>query len=922
MPSRLRALFALPFAALALAAPHPSVAARLATPTPVAPAPGAVSESLPVFGWNKVTGADRYEFQVAADSGFNSPVIGAGEDHFVTRNTRATLKKTIPNGTYYWRVRAVTKAGGVSAWTTPQSFKHTWTAAASLQAPTAGAGLSFPGDALRMTWSGVPYAASYLVSVATEPTLSSLVLHDTGSTSAVSTAATSLTSPAMLAPGSYFWSVTPVDARGNKGAASPVASFSWAWPSTTTPTVQDVVAAPEVFDPQFSWTPVAGAARYEVEVNTTADFATGSKVCCSGSTIATTASPTTLLKDNVFYWRVRAIDADGNAGVWNAGPTFTKAFDKVPPVTAPSIKNVRMVDTSGATQAGPGYTTSVPIIRWDPVPGASSYQVDVADSCNWTGSPLHRWSVVTATTAWTPLGHGWNNQKPHPDAHAMAYDMAFLEAGHSYCARVRARSDRDSAMGDIYGDYACVASCGTAFIWSGPPTADPCAAPCNPAASDYLMPQSGSTTARMPLFTWKPLDGRQSYFVLVAKDASFSNIVDYAFTQLPAYAPRSILTPTTYPDEATSYYWAVLPATDIDGGNALVDLLLANPQSFLKASAPPSLVTPAEGSTITGQPTFQWTQAEAARNYRLQVAQDPTFGTPLEDTTTAATTFTPTGTYPADTVLYWRVRANDENLVGLPWSATGTFRRSLPAPVPSATNPATGDFIPTWTWSTVSGAVSYDVSVDLPDGTHKDLTGIRMPAITATKMSGTGLFHWRVRANFPKSTAGAVVPGPFSGDMAFTRTIGEPSGAHSELTKDRLVLSWESKTGAKEYRVQVSSTPDFGTVQEDVTTDNTAYAPLLTQPVYTTGGTLYWRVAAVDAERNQGDYSPAQKIGLAKQICQAEKISRSMLYRAWSEGWGPKFYRVGVTRRITYRARLEWQREREAAAAAAEEAET
>ena len=50
------------------------------------------------------------------------------------------------------------------------------------------------------------------------------------------------------------------------------------------------------------------------------------------------------------------------------------------------------------------------------------------------------------------------------------------------------------------------------------------------------------------------------------------------------------------------------------------------------------------------------------------------------------------------------------------------------------------------------------------------------------------------------------------------------------------------------------------------------------------------------------------------EFCQAEKISRSMLYRAWSEGWGPKFYWVGVTRRITYHARLEWQREREAEA--------
>jgi hypothetical protein len=56
------------------------------------------------------------------------------------------------------------------------------------------------------------------------------------------------------------------------------------------------------------------------------------------------------------------------------------------------------------------------------------------------------------------------------------------------------------------------------------------------------------------------------------------------------------------------------------------------------------------------------------------------------------------------------------------------------------------------------------------------------------------------------------------------------------------------------------------------------------------------------------------------EFCLAEKISRSMLYRAWSEGWGPKFYRVGITRRITYRARMEWQREREAAAAKEAEA--
>jgi hypothetical protein len=875
MPSRCRRPVLLAVLALLLVGAEPALAAKIATPNLLSPASGAAVDALPPFAWGPVANAGRYEFEIAGDSGFNSPVIGGGEDHFFTRNTRATLKKMIPNGTYWWRVRAVTTAGATSAWSQPRSVRRAWTAAAALQFPATGAPLTFPADPLKLSWSPVPYAASYLVSVATDPVLGSLALVEPGSTGAVSTAATTLTSPAVLGPGTYFWSVTPVDARGNKGAPSPVASFAWSWPSTTTPAVSDLVAAPEVYDPQFSWAPVAGAARYEVEVNPTADFVPGSKVCCAGTTIATTLSPTAVLKDNVYYWRMRAIDPDGNAGVWNSGPPFSKAFDKVPPVVSPSIKNVRMadnehdpgLDTDGGTA---GYQTEVPIIRWDAVRGAASYQVEVApyqsSACNWTAPMAQKWSVTTATTAWTPLGSMWGGVKPYPDARAVANDGATtLQPGWSYCARVRARSDRDIANTDVYGDYTYLNDGAVAFTWTGAPTAAACGAPCNPAASDYLLPQAGTTTTRMPLFTWKPLQGRASYFVLVAKDASFSNIVDYAFTQLPAYAPRA-LTPTTYTDEATLYYWAVLPASGAGGSGVDIGPLTANPQSFSKLSLPPALLAPAAGAAITGQPTFQWTPVEAARRYRIQVAQDPSFGLTLEDTTTDSTAYTPTTTYPADTVLYWRVRADDENLVGLVWSAAGTFRRTLPAPTPSTSNPTAGDFIPTWSWDPVGGAVSYDLSVDLPDGTHKDLNGVRMPALTAVKMTGTGLFHWRVRANFPKAQANAVVPGPFSAAMAFTRTIGEPSGAHSELAKDHVLMSWEPKSGAKEYRVQVSTLPDFSAVSEDVTTDNTSWAPLLTQPMYLNGGTLYWHVAAIDAERNIGDYSPAQKIGLAARM--------------------------------------------------------
>ena len=80
-------------------------------PGPQTPPSGKRVQSLPYFGWSAVPGADHYEFELAADSGFNSPVLGR-DGHFNTNNTRATISKTLPNGTYYWRVRAITPAGG------------------------------------------------------------------------------------------------------------------------------------------------------------------------------------------------------------------------------------------------------------------------------------------------------------------------------------------------------------------------------------------------------------------------------------------------------------------------------------------------------------------------------------------------------------------------------------------------------------------------------------------------------------------------------------------------------------------------------------------------------------------------------------------------------------------------------------------
>jgi hypothetical protein len=359
--------------------------------------------------------------------------------------------------------------------------------------------------------------------------------------------------------------------------------------------------------------------------------------------------------------------------------------------------------------------------------------------------------------------------------------------------------------------------------------------------------------------------GKMSYFVVVAKDQQFSNVIDYGFTQVPAYSPRSLLRPTSYSDETTSYYWVVLPANLANGGEAVGTPFLGAPQAFEKRSTPPTRLEPFVGADISGHPTFRWTSVEGARRYQLQVAHDDQFSALLEDIRTNSTAYTSNTTYPADTVLYWRVRADDENLIGLAWSSTGTFHKRLPAPNVHPWNPTRGDYIPTWTWDPVPGAVSYDVHVDLPDGTQRDLTGFRTAALTPILMYGTGVFRWKVRANFPRQPSGTVA-GPYSGTHAFTRTIAEPTGVRSDSSRKYPLLLWEAKPGPKNYQVQISRTEDFSRLIENIATDNTNYAPLLKHPAYAAGGALYWRVAAVDEGRNLGDWSPPQRIGLVNRL--------------------------------------------------------
>jgi hypothetical protein len=820
--------------------------AHVAAPQAVLKTPTVRGYSTGVFHWSAVRRVANYQFELATDRKFHSPVLA-----FSTLSTSATLSYTLPDGTYWWRVRGVHKNSSTSAWIA-HSFRKTWSAAPSLLSPANGALINFPTQPLLLSWTPVLGGVQYKVAIARDPKMLSLV-----SGAQTVTTAASYIPPTTLADGTYYWTVTPVDAGGHLGASSAVRSFTWNWPTATQPSLSDLVDAPEFFDPLLSWTPVPGATKYELDVNFSQDFNSSSNVY-SATTVATGFSPINPLPNNTYYWRVRPINAQGDTGIWSQGSPFTQFFDTVPPLTGASVTGLHIRDELSDTGPKPaGWPTATPILIWNPVAGASKYDLNVFNMtsgvCDIQTATTDA-HLVTPLTAWSPLGNG-PGPLPYPNSGAPfeAGGGPNLVAGTHYCVRIRAEGSSG-----IYGDYTFL---NDAFTYA--PNAPATGSVALPTSGDYLSPSGGVVTHQTPIYTWQPIAGANSYWIIIARDPTFTTLVDYAFTQIPAYVPRQ-----TIADETTSLYWAILPAANADGTGLPVvppglplDPLHASAANFQKRSTPPTLLSPANGTQLAAtQPEFQWTPVQGASNYRVQVSTDPSFGTLLTNVTTRSTGYVSTTTYPAQSTLYWRVQATDGQGIALTWSSPGTFKQVLPTPQPLG-GATSGGLIPTLRWTRVNGAIGYDVHVVLPSGSTKDFH-VPISAMVPVGLTGSGAFHWQVRADFSGAGAGA---GPYSALVSFERDLNPVTHTALARSSHALIFSWRGRPGLKEYILQISSRRNFlsGAVETD-TTQGTVVASLLTSGAYAQRGRFYWHVEAVDADGNSTGFSPTKSFRLRR----------------------------------------------------------
>src|SRR4029453_18711550 len=108
------------------------------------------------------------------------------------------------------------------------------------------------------------------------------------------------------------------------------------------------------------------------------------------------------------------------------------------------------------------------------------------------------------------------------------------------------------------------------------------------------------------------------------------------------------------------------------------------------------------------------------------------------------------------------VQAQDENNNGLTWSEIRTFEVDLEQPTLDPATPALGDAsLPVLRWFPVPRAGYYSLQIHEPDGSPPSTyTGFPSTAASFEKITGTGLFTWEIRADFPKLTGGTP-PAPW-----------------------------------------------------------------------------------------------------------------------------------------------------------------
>ena len=879
----------LPTAVLAVASP----ASALAAPGSLSPTAATTLDNTPTFSWARVSGANRYDVQVDDDPGFGSPALAVR-----TTNSRLVSTQVLPAGDLSWRVRAVTPTGSTSAWTTARI--HVGAVQVPVPQSPIGAVLEPPQQVPLLSWTAVAGAASYTVQVdETDDFISPVTTATTKSTSYVA---------GPLPKGSYFWRVRATRASGVESAFSGAVSFGVDElpPVTVTSPADDPDL--EVEDVVLDWQPVDGAAYYELQVSTDQDFNTlvdprTTNVDATTRVYGTRYSPPVTYDNNQYYWRVRAVDTNGQQAPWSqVRAQFKRVWkDRAEPVHP-------LGDVSGS----PTHLDGDPYFQWTPVQHATEYELQLGTDPDF--SPGTYAACRVAGTTYTPNQFQINHDTGQTTL--VDGDDCHVGPGTVYFWRVRPL-DRPFTAPGVEGVYSQPQT----FVWD-----------------DQVIPGSaqlsptGGASVDVPTLTWTPRRDAVSYKVAVRNRAgsTVAAATTYATSYTPALA--TALKPADGP-----FTWSV-QAVPVGGTPSVLthhgSFAITTPLATSDA-APLQALAGADPSAPTHRaPALRWEPQPGAATYRVSVgASDPGaepgqhvwFGhTPsdLFEVATAYPALTDTSTRLMGTGSYdWVVRAYDASGTLLATGPVNTFRiakldaatgqqialdgdtldagsgcddRVGDVPVPCPDVPAT----PVFDWDPVAGAGLYIVYVSEDEDFTNLTEGLtRLGATSNTRYTPTyaalrealpdsqagASYFWYVRPcktpticaaspvstglgvtnSFRKRSPAVVLQQPAHNTDPATTDVGsaEVTFTWQDYRSTNAATTWaatgeQANQSAMQYRIQVDDDPGFAQPLDTAVVDQPTYTAFTkTYP----DGELYWRVQAEDAEGNDLTWSPTRE---------------------------------------------------------------
>ena len=491
------------------------------------------AQGRPTLKWNAVTGAAKYEVYRARSKD------GDYIKYSTVTGTSYTNTSYIEDGnTYCYKVRALDANGTAGAWSSIVSVTYRAASTGTLSAPTVTGGNDAQGRPT-LKWNAVSGAAKYEVYRARSKD-GDYIKYST-------VTGTSYTNTSYIEDGNtYYYKVRALDANGTAGAWSSIVPVTYRTASTGTLSAPTVTGGNDAQGrPTLKWNAVSGAAKYEVYRARSKD---GDYIKYSTVT-GTSYTNTSYIEDgNTYYYKVRALDANGTAGAWSSIVSVTYRAVSTGTLSAPTV-------TGGTDSQGR------PTLKWNAVTGAAKYEVYRSYSRDGSYS---KYSTQTST--------GYTNS-------------SYLTSGTTYYYKVRALKSDGTA-----GPYSAVVSVTCRLKLTAPSVT------------------GGNDSQGRPTLKWNAVTGAAKYEVYRSASRS-GTYTKYSTQTSTSYTNSSYLT------SGTTYYYKVR-ALGSDGSygpySSVVSVTYRATSSAVPAEVTMGKAT-AQGSYIT----VTWDKAANAASYRV-----------------------------------------------------------------------------------------------------------------------------------------------------------------------------------------------------------------------------------------------------------------------------------------------------------------